>query len=44
MAKDWYWEPVITLEHWDESLWRDDLRRMLENGIEVILNRRVCME
>ena len=23
-------------EHWDESLWRDDLRRMLENGIEVI--------
>lgn len=23
-------------EHWDESLWRDDLKRMLENGIEVI--------
>lgn len=22
-------------EHWDESLWRDDLKRMLENGIEV---------
>ena len=21
-------------EHWDESLWRDDLRRMLENGSE----------
>ena len=20
-------------EHWDESLWRDDLKRMLENGI-----------
>ena len=29
-------------EHWDESLWRDDLKRMLENGIEVI--RRICME
>jgi len=23
-------------EHWDESLWRDDLRRMQEAGIEVI--------
>ena len=23
-------------EHWDKSLWREDLRRMLENGIETI--------
>jgi len=23
-------------EHWDKSLWKDDLKRMLENGIEVI--------
>ena len=23
-------------EHWPEKLWRDDLRRMLEAGIEVI--------
>jgi len=23
-------------EHWDESMWREDLRRMLECGIEVI--------
>lgn len=23
-------------EHWDESLWRDDLKRMLDCGIEVI--------
>ena len=23
-------------EHWDKSLWRDDLRRMRENGIGVI--------
>ncbi|MBP3705240.1 MAG: beta-galactosidase [Clostridia bacterium] len=23
-------------EHWDKSLWRDDLRRMLEHGIRVI--------
>ncbi len=23
-------------EHWDRSLWKDDLRRMLENGIETI--------
>ena len=23
-------------EHWEEGLWRDDLRRMEENGISVI--------
>lgn len=23
-------------EHWDEALWRDDLRRMKEHGIEVV--------
>ena len=24
-------------EHWDESLWRDDLKRMLENNNEVLM-------
>ena len=23
-------------EHWDKSLWRDDLRRMKEHGIETV--------
>ena len=23
-------------EHWPEDMWENDLRRMLENGIEVI--------
>ena len=23
-------------EHWDKALWEDDLKRMLDNGIEVI--------
>ncbi len=23
-------------EHWDRSLWRDDLRRMRETGISVV--------
>ena len=23
-------------EHWDRSLWRDDLRRMKETGISVV--------
>mgnify|MGYP001629705165 CR=1 FL=1 len=23
-------------EHWDEAIWKDDLKRMLENGIETV--------
>lgn len=23
-------------EHWPEGMWEEDLRRMLENGIEVV--------
>ncbi len=23
-------------EHWTKELWRDDLERMLDNGIEVV--------
>ena len=29
-------------EHWDKSLWRDDLRRMKANGIFTIRNAEVA--
>ncbi len=31
-------------EHWDKKLWREDLRRMKENGIFTVQDDGVCME